>query len=165
VTRLFIGIWPSDDVVEALCGLPRKNRPGIRWLPPDNWHVTLRFLGDADADDVADHLDRTPIPGAIVRYGPGIDVLKEHTIIVPVHGVDELALVVAGATGELGTERPRKRFSGHLSLARLKRRARIPDVIGSPFVAEQQVDTIGLVASTLRPDGARYETLATWVCG
>ena len=28
-----------------------------RFVPPDNWHITLRFLGDAHADDVTEALE------------------------------------------------------------------------------------------------------------
>lgn len=167
MARLFIAVWPDEDVAERLRCLPRKDRPGIKWVPPENWHVTLRFLGDADPNDVAERLDGLDLRQrtTVARYGPGVDVLAQRVIVVPVGGVDRLAAAVGRATTSLGSEPPRRQVSDHLTVARLKRHARIPNVIGTPFEAEQPVHEIALVESTLRPEGARYDTLATWPVG
>lgn len=162
MARLFVAVWPSDEVVEDLRALPRKDRRGVRWVKPENWHVTLRFFGDANPDVVAEHLDRVSFDPTVLRFGPGIDVLQERAIVLPTHGLDELASTVAKATSNIGTEPPRKRFYGHLTLARIKQPPSIPDVIGARFSAVQQVTEIALVVSKLRPEGAVYDTLATW---
>ncbi len=81
--------------------------------------------------------------------------------MIPVAGLDELARSVERATVHLG-EPPRKRFVGHLTLARCARGARMPAVLGSLFDDEFPVGSIALVESRLGPAGARYETLATW---
>lgn len=162
MTRLFIAAWPTDDLVDVLRGMSRKDRPGIRWVKPENWHVTLRFLGEAETDDVATRLGHLTFAETDVRYGPGIDVLHESSIVLPAHGFDALAGEVARLTSDLGTERPRKRFVGHLTLARLRRQGRIPGVIGARLEATQRVSEIALVASTLHPDGPVYEMVETW---
>ena len=160
-----MAVWPSDDVRERLRALPRKDRPGVRWVLPDNWHVTLRFLGDADPTEVEAALDAVAFESVDLRFGPGLDLLGERAIVVPVHGLGELARAVVEATRGIGTHDPPRRFNGHLTVARLKRRAHIRDVVGLPVSAEQVVDEVALVASTLHPDGARYETLGTWPAG
>ncbi len=165
MVRLFVAVWPPDDVIAELRALPRKERPGIRWIQPEHWHVTLRFLGDADIDEVAERLDRADLPTAGARYGPGVDLMWERTIVVPVHGLDELAASVISATRDVGDEAPPKRFVGHATLARVKRRARIPPIVGLPVSAVHDVAEIALVMSMLRPTGAVYETIATWPVG
>ncbi len=165
MARLFVGVWPSEAVAEQLRALPRKDRPGIRWVRPENWHVTLQFLGEADPDEVATRLDNLALGPVDIRLGPGVDVLTDRTIIVPVHGIDEVATNVIDATRDLGTEPPRRRFTGHLALARVRRGARIPDVIGTPISATQRVEEIALVESVLKPDGAVYDTITTWAFG
>ncbi|MDP2619775.1 MAG: RNA 2',3'-cyclic phosphodiesterase [Hyphomicrobiales bacterium] len=58
--RLFTGIEIPDEIADRLSGL-RGGLPGARWIDPENYHITLRFLGDIDvarAHDVADLLAR-----------------------------------------------------------------------------------------------------------
>jgi 2'-5' RNA ligase len=164
MSRLFIAVWPPAAVVDALRSLPRKDQRGVRFVRPENWHVTLRFFGEADADAVADALEGVPLEPASARVGPGVDVLSERALVLPVHGLDDLAVTVATHTGTIGVA-PRRRFIGHLTIARLKRHARMPPAIGATFQARFEVGEIALVQSRLDPAGARYITIATWPVG
>lgn len=162
MTRLFVAVWPPDDVLDRLHDLERPRDQGVKWIPTENLHITLRFLGHADVDEVADALDQTSLPRVVARLGPSIDVLAERSLVVPVAGVDDLADVVRSATRGLGSERGRGRFVGHLTLARLARRARPARSAGRLFAASFDVTEVALVASTLADTGAVYETVATW---
>ena len=51
VARLFIAVYPPPEVVASLAALPHDGDAGVRWVPPDQYHVTVRFLGSADVDD------------------------------------------------------------------------------------------------------------------
>ena len=56
--RLFTGLEIPPDVGQALSSL-RGGLPGARWIDPENYHLTLRFIGDVDdtiAHEVADLL-------------------------------------------------------------------------------------------------------------
>ena len=161
MARLFIAVWPPEHVIEELTSLRRKDQRGVRFVPPDNWHLTLRFLGEADTDDVADALDRATLPTATVTLGPAVDVLAERALVVPATGLDALAAVVADHTAHLG-EPPRKRFTGHLTLARVKPHVAMPTTLGAMIHAEFDVHEVALVQSRLHPEGASYSTLATW---
>jgi 2'-5' RNA ligase len=58
--RLFTGLEIPPDIGFAL-SLKRGGLTGARWIDPENYHITLRFIGDVDgnvADEVADSLDR-----------------------------------------------------------------------------------------------------------
>ncbi|WP_375450817.1 RNA 2',3'-cyclic phosphodiesterase [uncultured Devosia sp.] len=58
--RLFTGLEIPPEVALAL-SFKRGGLTGARWIDPDNYHITLRFIGDVDngtANDVADSLDR-----------------------------------------------------------------------------------------------------------
>lgn len=164
IARLFVAVWPPEPVVEALTALHRKDERGVRFVAPEQWHVTLRFLGPADPDEVAEALDRTRLPAARAHLGPAVDVLAERALVVPVAGLDELAMAVTEATRWIG-EPPRKRFVGHLTVARLKRHAHAPRALGALVRADFDIDEIALVESRLHPDGARYDTLRTWPAG
>jgi len=161
MTRLFVALWPPDEVREELRQLHRKDQRGVRFVPEDNWHVTLRFLGEADVDEVGAALDCTAFDAARARLGPAVDVLQERALVVPVGGVDELAAAVEEATGRIG-QPARKRFHGHLTIARVKPHVPMPRVLGAMVQAEWDVAEVALVQSRLDPAGARYATLATW---
>jgi len=135
--RLFIAVWPPPEVVDVLRTLERPTIPGLRWTTPDQWHVTLRFIGDADPPDVG------PLPtiDAEVTLGPATARLGRRILMVPVHGLDD----VAGPTP-------------HLTLARAKR-AIPPALVGRPLTARWHADGATLVASETHPDGARYRIL------
>jgi 2'-5' RNA ligase len=58
--RLFTGIEIPAEIGQALATL-RGGLPGARWVEPENYHVTLRFIGDVDhsvANEVASMLER-----------------------------------------------------------------------------------------------------------
>jgi 2'-5' RNA ligase len=161
MARLFIAVWPPQDVISELMGLPRKDQRGVRFVPPDNWHITLRFLGEADPTRVIDALDHATLPPASARLGPAVDMLAERALVIPASGLDELAEEVTRSTTQIGTP-TRKRFFGHLTLARVKPHVAMPRALATLVSAEFDVDEIALVQSRLEPDGARYETLETF---
>jgi RNA 2',3'-cyclic 3'-phosphodiesterase len=162
MTRLFVAIWPPDDLLELLADVERPRDPGVKWLPPENLHVTLRFLGDADEDDVVERLDAVLLPAATAVVGPAFDLRSERSIMLPVAGLDDLAVVVDSALHGVGTANERRRFVGHLTMARLARQARPERSVGRRFDAEFEVHEVALVASTLTDAGSIYETVRTW---
>jgi len=164
MARLFIAVWPPEEVVADLTALHRKDQRGVRFVPPESWHITLRFLGEARPDDVRAALEGWSMPAATVRLGPAVDVLAERALVLPASGLDDIADEVAERTAHLG-EPPRKRFIGHLTLARVKPYAQMPRVLGSMLDAEFVADEVALVQSRLDPAGARYETIDTWPLG
>ena len=45
--RIFTGLEIPADVGQEL-GMLRGGLPGARWIDPENYHLTLRFIGDVD---------------------------------------------------------------------------------------------------------------------
>lgn len=161
MARLFLAVWPTEEVAAELAALHRKDQRGVRFVDPENWHITLRFLGNAHPDDVIAALDGTRLPAATARLGPAVDILSERALIVPVSGLDDLARQVIEPTRRIG-EQPSKRFVGHLTLARVKPNVPMPRALGANISAQFDVDEVSLVQSRLDSRGARYETIATW---
>lgn len=160
--RLFVAAWPDGSTRDGLAALPRSVEDGVRWVPPENWHVTLRFLGTADVDEVATRLAGADLPAVRAELGPAIEWLGTQ-LVVPVSGVDDLAAAVALATADVG-ELPRHRFRGHLTVARTRRHA-TSAMAGLPCTGGFDVADIALVRSELLPDGASYTTIATFPTG
>ncbi|MEZ5218643.1 MAG: 2'-5' RNA ligase family protein [Ilumatobacteraceae bacterium] len=48
MARLFVAAYPPAEVVENLMALERHASPNVRWVPPEQWHVTLQFFGAVD---------------------------------------------------------------------------------------------------------------------
>lgn len=162
MARLFLAVLPPDHVVEALCELPRKDQRGVRFLPPESWHATLRFLGDADPDRVADAMQYASLPAATARVGPAIDMLGTHSVIAPVAGLDALASAVVEATDGLGTLAPRPTYTGHITVARVKRGVIVRKVVGMLCKSSFEVAEVALVESRLHSTGSTYTTLESW---
>jgi 2'-5' RNA ligase len=162
MARLFIAVWPPEDLVAELMSLRRKDQRGVRFVPPENWHVSLRFLGEADPDAVEASMDGVELPPARARVGPAVDVLAERAIVVPVGGLDDLAAIVTSRTRSLGEPPPKRPFRGHLTLARVRSDVAMPPALGAMVRGDFDVDEVTLVRSRLDPDHARYDTLATW---
>ena len=54
--RLFTGLELPDAVVGQLA-LTRGGVAGARWMEPEDYHITLRFIGDIDARTARDIVD------------------------------------------------------------------------------------------------------------
>ncbi|MCU1483502.1 MAG: 2-5 ligase family protein [Actinomycetia bacterium] len=150
--RLFIALCPPPDVLDVLDGLARPEAAGVRWTTRDQWHVTLRFLGDVELAEGQVLLQSLAgFPGREVAIGPDTQRLGRAILVAPVTGADDLGAELT----------PDREFIGHLTLAR-SRRKHIPDeLLGQPVAASWTATSVSLVHSTLAPTGAVYEELGT----
>jgi 2'-5' RNA ligase len=161
VARLFVAVWPPDDVISRLARVPRPEARGVRWIPAANLHVTLRFLGEAEPDDARAALDGTRFPRAVAELGPRVRRLGGRSLVLPVAGLQALAGAVTVATAGVGKPPDTRPFTGHITLARLRRGA--ADLPRDDLVDDQfGVEEVLLVRSELSSDGARYEPIGRW---
>ena len=123
VPRLFVAVWPPDDIVAALADMPRPDIDGLRWTRPERLHVTLRFLGECDEALAVAALGSASLAPEPVRVtlGPALTRLGRSVVVVPARGVDALAAAVTKATRHLGQPPPKRRFTGHMTVARFRR--------------------------------------------
>lgn len=162
--RLFVAVYPSTEAVDALRALPRPDEPGVRWVPPEQWHLTVRFLGEADVGEVSARLAEVAplLTAATVRLGPHVSRLGRDVVCVPASGLDEIATGVVGATAELGRPPDPRPFQGHVTLARLRHRAAC-GLAGAAFDATFEANAVWLVHSETRPEGALHTPIASFV--
>jgi len=144
-------------VRDDLNALPRPPTEGVRWVPPDQWHVTLAFMGDGDAEAVTAALDSMAADPALAVVGPRVLRIGRRVVAAPVGGLGGLARTVCSRLGA-DTDRP---FLGHITLGRLRNDARCP-LVGRPLAAVFDVNEVELVASVTAPSGARHSRLATY---
>jgi 2'-5' RNA ligase len=167
VVRLFVAVWPPEPVVEAIRRLPRPPLIGARWTREEQWHVTLRFLGElADPRAAAEALARVPAmeDRVVAEAGPAVACLGRRVLCVPVAGLESLASAVIKATAKVGRRPERRAFVGHVTLARSPRggwrTGDVAGVEGVPFRARWEVEELTLVASIPEGGAHRYESVA-----
>ena len=132
----------------------------MRWTTPTQWHVTLRFLGRAEPDDAIVGLENVRAGATTARLGPRIALLGRTAVVAPVAGLEAVAAEVARAMAGIGSHVEPLPFHGHLTLARLRDRARC-GLVGTEVSGEFPVTRLALVESDTHPRGARYTTRAT----
>lgn len=143
--RMFLAVWPPGEVVERLRALPRPALPGLRWARPEQWHVTVQFLGQVDEVTALDALQSRPDGVCEAVAGPATERFGRRVLHLPVAGLDSLAV-----------EQP---YHGHLTLARVRRSGRAVDLrplCGWPFAARWPVAELTLVESRPGPEGSQY---------
>ena len=170
--RLFVAVWPDALTRRTLASLPLEPTTGLRLVRPEQWHVTLRFFGDVEAEVVPALLAALESVAAteqpvVAQLGPRTAWFGRGAVLqVPVTGLDRLAAAVRASTSELVPSRHpgEPPFTGHLTLARSNRRKR-PDppararLAGVDAACQFAVTELDLVASEPGPGGHRYSSL------
>jgi RNA 2',3'-cyclic 3'-phosphodiesterase len=158
--RLFVAVTPPAEVLDLVARVHRPERQGVRWTTRDQWHVTLRFLGEiADPAPVEAALRSVAWPAATMVLGPEVAPLGRRVLVLPVAGLDVLAALAREVTAQVGGREDRP-FVGHLTLARC-RTGSAGALAGERCAGRAPVTTVSLFRSRLRSDGARYEELAS----
>lgn len=178
--RVFFAVWPPESVRtslwRALAPL-REAAPDVRWVPPERYHVTLRFLGDVAATAVprltgaAEALAPEPaFPARLTRTGvfPARGIPRVYWVRVRADPLRHLRHLLDEALAKRGFPAGGDRFSPHLTIGRARRtgrgarrgwgrpggRAR-PRETSADFV----VHAVHLVRSELFPTGPRYDNI------
>ena len=144
--RLFTGLEIPFHLADDLSRL-RGGLSGATWIDADNYHITLRFIGDIDralADEVFDTLDQIRGPAFDVTLDQ-LDIFggdKPRAIIARARAVP--ALVELQAANErllrrLGIAPATQKFTPHVTLARLRQ--------SSPLAVADFIAGRGLFAS------------------
>jgi 2'-5' RNA ligase len=125
--RLFTGVEIPADIAQSLSML-RGGLPGARWITPDNYHLTLRFIGDVDdmvAQEVALMLGRVK-RDAFDLYLEGLSSFggrKPRAVVAAVSPVQQLLDVQSEherLMQRIGLEPEGRKYTPHVTLARLR---------------------------------------------
>ena len=175
-----------DEIIRVQRELqPLVPRAVVRWARPDQFHLTLRFLGDVPADGVED-LKKSV--GAVCRIARPLSLRAEGVGFFPNPrlprviwvGINDRAgwLVdlqkqIETAVGPFSPEPGEKNFTGHATLGRLKNpgTADVRDLaarvqsLEKRLVGEWTAHEIEMIRSELSPAGARYTSLVVFRLG
>lgn len=174
--RLFVALDLPDDVRQSLQPLSR-GLGDIRWLDPDQQHLTLRFIGEVNNGCMEDVVEALAlVPGApfevrlkgIGHFPPRGELkvlwagVEKNPELKRLKGRIDRALV------EAGIPREQRKFTPHVTLARLRRPPE-PHRLATWLMAHSlyrsppfQVGSFQLYSSFLRSDGPEYTLEASY---
>ena len=180
MTRAFIAFKLSAEVVDALRALQvdlKHQDLKLRWVHPENIHLTLKFLGDTTADQLAavmgaiEDIAGSHAPLHIEARGLGVfpSLKKARVLWSGVHGdverLGELRSNLERSLAAIGFQAEKRTFRGHLTIGRVKGRidkrvlAAAISAVGSFASPPMIADRLILIKSDLKPSGAEYTEL------
>ncbi len=125
--RLFTALEIPRDAALSL-SLLRGGLPGARWIDVENYHLTLRFIGDVEghvADDIANALDRVQRPSFMMALA-GVGAFgqkKPHAVWAGATASPDLIALqgeIDRICHRLGVAADPRKFVPHVTLARLR---------------------------------------------
>jgi RNA 2',3'-cyclic 3'-phosphodiesterase len=184
--RSFIAIELPEEVKASLTRLQSRlkfaGRSDVKWVSPNSIHLTLQFLGDVPADKI-ESIVRAMEEGAkgtapfkleIKGLGAFPNLRRVQVVWVGVEGDLETLLLLQKRieTGlvPLGFTPEKRAFSPHLTLARVRETASLPEreqlgklISGMEFESSGtiEVTSLSLMRSQLTPSGAIYTQIGS----
>jgi len=181
--RLFIGInIPKKErlrVHRAVRTIRDAEFP-VRWVDPDNFHVTLKFLGEVRRELVPtietalEHVagGTRPFNTALSGFGAFPTIRRPHVIWLGAGASPEFRCLkqdLEWALGDVGFDAETRAFHPHLTLGRADEsggaglfRGLDTLLAEMDFSAEIKVRTLDLMRSKVSREGARYSVVSSW---
>lgn len=184
--RTFVAVELDEEIRKGLSGLITRlktTEADVKWVTPENIHVTLKFLGYIDDTQVA--LVSKLIRNAtafinsfaidIKQLGAFPNTKRPRVIFVVAHEKgNNLATIYSRlneSLTELGIEREGREFTPHLTIGRvksvknLKALIDVMDTLKESSFGQQMVRGIVLMQSDLKPTGPIYKKLEEFKLG
>jgi 2'-5' RNA ligase len=181
--RAFIAVEIPQEIREAVGKATAPLQKGIgsivRWVPTENMHLTLKFLGDVSPANVEMLSQMLRAEAEMFRcfdlrlggLGSFPNLKRPRVIFIGIQAPTPLEALQRGiesASHRLGYESEERGFSPHLTIGRVKqnvtateqqtiRRALEETRIDSLGTA--RVDSVHLYKSDLKPTGSEYTRL------
>ncbi|QLG49986.1 RNA 2',3'-cyclic phosphodiesterase [Natrinema halophilum] len=181
--RLFVSVDLPDEFAEPIADLQTdlEGASGLSFTDPEQAHITMKFLGDVDADrlpalerELEAAVDDADVAPFTVRYG-GLGVFPSFEYITVVwmgveHGGEQLAKLfeaIENRTTVMGFDAENHDFTPHVTLARMEHaggKDRVQEFVRErdPTIGETRVNEVRLTESTLTDDGPVYSTVASF---
>ncbi len=163
----------SEELQDSLRGVP------VRWVPVENIHITLKFLGDVSESNldllkemiVSETSRHAPLEISAGELGAFPSIRRPRVLWVNVQAPPELVALqraIDNETARLGYDREDRPFSPHLTLGRVSRNAnstdarRISEVLEGyklGYIGAARIREVILYRSDLYPSGAVYTSI------
>jgi 2'-5' RNA ligase len=177
--RSFIAIDITAEIKAVIGGIVRKagESAGIRWVPENNMHLTLKFLGEVKEDIVpaiaqilhAAAVKQKPFSVGIRGAGAFPNLRRPNVLWIGFEASSTLKVLfddMETGLAELGIAKEVRPFSPHLTIGRVRDLKGIDPVVRElstykdTFFGTIDVREILLMKSVLKPAGAEYSKVA-----
>ena len=179
--RLFIAIEIPENIRAALASLLKDFRalaPQLKWVRPENLHVTVKFLGETDPSKLGPLQNvlsgvRSAEPVNLEFRGLGFFPNEKRPCVfwAGMEGSANLKTLAADidqAVHQLGFTLDERPYAPHLTLARISLPILPPKLLRA--IGEKSSQTFGslntrvfhLIESKLKPTGAEYTTVQSF---
>ena len=175
--RLFTAV-EIPEAVRLKLSLLQGGVPGARWMPHENMHLSLRFIGEVDeavARDIDDLLAEIRSPAfTLALKGVGEFGRKEgRTLwagVVSGDALQHLAAKIESALQRIGLPAERRKYSPHVTLARLKDvpLAGIQEFLATHALFQSpsfEIEQFALFSSQQSGKGSRYRIESVYQLG
>ncbi|MBI4680001.1 MAG: RNA 2',3'-cyclic phosphodiesterase [Nitrospirae bacterium] len=175
--RCFIAIELPEAVKSTLSGIEedlKKSKADVRWVKPDNIHLTLKFFGNIEEKktekiiEIMENICNQYAPFTIEIKGMGTfpNIKSPRVLWVGIEGNDTLKTLqeeIENKMESIGFEREDRAFTAHLTLGRFRSSIEKEGLLKAvklhekdTFVGSINVQSLSLIRSDLHPEGARY---------
>lgn len=178
--RVFIAAEIDEKIKNNLFGIQECLRNAslpVKWVRPDNIHITLKFLGEIRETALVDVClavdevlkDRQSFDIRICGMGVFPDLRRPRVVWVGIEDLDKclagLAYSIDNALCRIGFKSEKRKFVPHLTIGRV-RSYHCADVLekeiqntGGIDLGKQLIDKITIMQSILGPKGPAYSCL------
>jgi 2'-5' RNA ligase len=179
--RCFIAVQIGDDLKISIgdtIKILKKSCADVKWVKTENLHITLKFLGSIEEDQVGSISSR--ITDIALKHnnfdftlmGTGVfpDYRRARVLWVGIRDHNHLLKIaneIEDAMECEGFDRERRPFSPHITIGRVRSPKGI-DKLTAELVKYKSMDfgtqfagSIHLIKSTLKPGGAEYNTITS----
>ena len=169
----------QKNIYKETSTLRRELDPFVRWVPHENMHLTLKFLGDVSASNLEflKQMLRSEAEAVscftihLTGLGSFPSLKRPRVIYIGIHapaGLEALHRGIEAASRRLGYESEERAFSPHLTLGRVKQNStaveqqkirRCVEATQVDVLGTTRVDSVHLYKSELKPTGSVYTRL------
>lgn len=184
--RTFIAVEIDDEIRDRLYEFitQLKNADAdVKWISPENIHLTLKFVGNVKEDILPD-LNKiigdaascaSPFKMNIEKVGAFPTIKRPHVIFVCAQEKGDNLLKIYESIDvnleKLGIKKDSRKFVGHITLGRVKSQKNMKKLInalnfdGVNSFGQEKVNSISLMRSVLTPSGPIYTRLNSFEVG
>lgn len=177
--RIFIGIQMNDDTTERLENFIKpfqKISSPIRWIKRENYHLSLRFIGEVSenlwiriSDSISPSVFSIPSFPVLIRgcgsFGRGDHINIFWGGVQRSLPLQNLYDTLENQLEAIGIQKEARPFHPHITLGRNKKNHHFKsffkkmEMCRDTVISEQTVDKFQIYQSTLLPDGPVYKIL------